>query len=181
MRRGLTASKTAVPVLLLGLLLLQGQPVWAQEQGSSASVFPSKALLDELAQRLTRAPDCEPQCASVNRGQVQVSGNALRIHLEISALTAVAVCRCRRRTNQWLPRSVLLVDGVQSNRLRRDDSTSWWLVPLRWQSRGGAGGRTQWRYLPAAPSYGGTTSPPARKNWQLSGLQEGASPVTACN
>ncbi|HNN86611.1 MAG TPA: hypothetical protein PKK14_03750 [Pseudomonadales bacterium] len=173
-RRGLTASKTAVPVLLLGLLLLQGQPVWAQEQGSSASAFPSKALLDELAQRLTRAPDCEPQCASVNRGQVQVSGNALRIHLEISALTAVAV-PLPAAHNQWLPRSVL-VDGVQSNRLRRDDSGQLWLVlpagnhavVLEGELSGDA------LQLPFPMAVHNVTA--SAEGWQLSGLQEGRIP-----
>lgn len=116
-------SKAIVPMLLLGVLMLQGQPVNAQE---NSAVFPSKELLTELEQRLTRLPDCAPQCASVNRAQIQVSADSLRINLQVDAQEAVAVPLPAAR-NQWQPR-VVLVDDAATNRLRRDDKGQLWLA-----------------------------------------------------
>ncbi|MEZ5494377.1 MAG: hypothetical protein R3E61_07280 [Pseudomonadales bacterium] len=169
--RKLAVGKAIAPVLLLGALLLQTQPVLAQE---SSTAFPSKALLDELEQRLTRAPDCAPQCAALNRGQVQISGNALRIQLQIDAQMAVAV-PLPAASSQWQPRSVL-VDGVLTNRLRRDENGQLWLalvagshsVVLEGEVAGDA---LQLPFPMPAHNISAST-----EGWQVSGLSEGRIP-----
>lgn len=88
--------------------------------------IPDKAMLDELEQRLLRLPDCEPQCAALNKGLIAVDGHALRIDLQIDAQETVAVPLPSGR-NQWQPRSVL-IDSQTATSLRRDDSGLLWMV-----------------------------------------------------
>jgi hypothetical protein len=123
--KGLSA-KALVPVaLLLCLLLMPGAPVFAQQSQPQGS-FPDAALLTELEQRLTRSPDCDPQCASFNRGVLQVDASNLRLDLQIDAQETVAVPLPVMR-NQWQPRTVL-VDGEASDSLRRDSTGQLWIV-----------------------------------------------------
>ena len=127
--------KTIVPkaiapaVLFFAVALMQSSPVLAQQpstQPLSAGGFPDAALLTELEQRLTRLPDCEPQCAAFSRGLLQLDANNLRLELQIDAQEMVAVPLPVAR-NQWQPRTVL-VDGENTNSLRRDDAGLLWIV-----------------------------------------------------
>lgn len=119
-----SGAAVAPALFVLALVGWPVQSVLAQPVGAAA--FPSKDLLAELESRLTRLPDCEPQCASLNRGQLQVSGDSLRISLQWDAQEAVAVPLPSAR-NQWQPRTVL-VDGSAVNNLRRDEQGVLWLV-----------------------------------------------------
>jgi hypothetical protein len=122
--RGLS-GKAAAPVLLLfAATILQPQPVLAQQLNSAG--FPDKELLTELEQRLTRLPDCEPQCAAFNRGMLQLDATNLRLELQIDAQERVAVPLPAVR-NQWQPRTVL-VDSETDTRLRRDAAGLLWIV-----------------------------------------------------
>ena len=169
--RKLAVGKAIAPVLLLGTLLLQTQPVLAQE---SSTAFPSKALLDELEQRLTRAPDCAPQCAALNRGQVQISGNALRIQLQIDAQIAVAV-PLPAASSQWQPRSVL-VDGVLTNRLRRDENGQLWLALVAGSHSVVLEGEVVGDALQLPFPMTARNISANAEGWQVSGLSEGRIP-----
>lgn len=168
--RKLAASKAVAPVLLLAGLLLQGQPVWAQETNAA---FPSKAMLDELEQRLTRAPDCAPQCAALNRGQVQISGNVLRIQLQIDAQIEVAVPL--PAAEQWQPRAVL-VDGMPTQRLRRDENGHLWLAVTAGSHSVVLEGEVAGDALQLPFSMSAHNISASAEGWQISGLSEGRIP-----
>lgn len=169
---GSAAGKAVAPVLLLGVLMLHGQPVFAQSDDATA--FPSKELLAELEQRLTRPPDCAPQCAAVNRGQVQISGNALRINLQIDAHTAVAV-PLPAVHNQWQPRTVL-VDGAVSNHLRRDESGLLWLALAAGSHNVVLEGEVMGDALQLPFPMPVRNMVASAEGWQISGLSDGRIP-----
>ncbi|HSC75492.1 MAG TPA: hypothetical protein VLB90_04555 [Pseudomonadales bacterium] len=121
--------KVIVPaVMLFALMLIQPSPVLAQQPSTQQAVsgFPDATLLTELEQRLTRLPDCEPQCAAFSHGVLQLGANNLRMELQIDAQETVAVPLPVAR-NQWQPRTIL-VDGDTSVNLRRDAAGLLWIV-----------------------------------------------------
>lgn len=122
--RSLSGKAIAPAVLLFSVALTQPSPVLAQQL--STSVFPDAALLTELEKRLTRLPDCEPQCAAFSRGLLQVDASNLRLELQIDAQETVAVPLPVAR-QQWQPRTVL-VDGEAAPGLRRDEAGLLWVV-----------------------------------------------------
>ena len=115
----LPAGRASAPVIVLVAAGLLPAPP-AEAQG-----FPDPALLQELEQRLTRLPDCEPQCASFQRGLLQLDEQMLRLALQVDTQQTVAVPLPSAR-NDWQPRSVL-VDGDPMP-LRRDDNGLLWAV-----------------------------------------------------
>ncbi|MBD8526752.1 hypothetical protein [Pseudomarimonas arenosa] len=64
------------------VLLLAGLPWGAAE----AQTTPDPALLQELAQRLGRAPDCVPDCSALARADLAIDEDRLRLRLQIHAL-----------------------------------------------------------------------------------------------
>ncbi len=117
----------ALLLLLSGLLLGVPQPVTAGgvEAPPSRGQWPDQGLLDTLQARLTAPPDCLPACASLARLHVQASAEALRMHLEIQAVTPTAV-PLPGSVGQWLAQQVWL-NGQPANALRRDESGHLWL------------------------------------------------------
>jgi hypothetical protein len=127
--KAMVPKSIAPAVLFFAVALMQPSPVLAQQsstQQSSSSGFPDAALLTELEKRLTRLPDCEPQCAAFSRGLLQLDANNLRLELQIDAQETVAVPLPVAR-NQWQPRTIL-VDGETTSSLRRDDAGLLWIV-----------------------------------------------------
>lgn len=122
--RSLSGKSIAPAMLFFAIALLQPQPLLAQQLSTSG--FPDAALLTELEKRLTRLPDCEPQCAAFNRGLLQLDANNLRMELQIDAQETVAVPLPVAR-KQWQPRTVL-VDGETASGLRRDEAGLLWIV-----------------------------------------------------
>ncbi|HQQ62073.1 MAG TPA: hypothetical protein PLF22_00720 [Pseudomonadales bacterium] len=136
--------------------------------------IPDKAMLEELEKRLLRLPDCEPQCASLNKGQIAVDDRAVRIDLQIDAQETVAVPLPSGR-NQWQPRSVL-IDSQTASSLRRDDSGLLWVVVTAGSHR---------VVMEGAPVADALTLPFAMDvhnlavtatDWQVSGLVDGGVP-----
>ncbi|OOG46114.1 hypothetical protein B0E52_05285 [Rhodanobacter sp. C06] len=58
---------------------------------SHAQSLPNQQLLDQLKARLTEAPKCAPDCASVAQAQLQASGDTLDVALEVAAGATVAL------------------------------------------------------------------------------------------
>jgi hypothetical protein len=58
---------------------------------AQAEDYPPEALLQQLRARLTEAPVCAPQCANLANAEISVSGDQLRVGLEVHALARVAV------------------------------------------------------------------------------------------
>jgi hypothetical protein len=59
--------------------------------GVHAQSLPSPELLDQLRDRLTEAPKCAPDCATVAQAQLQANGDVLLVSLETDAGATVAV------------------------------------------------------------------------------------------
>jgi hypothetical protein len=95
---------------------------------SAHAELPNADLLNELKERLTRAPECAPACVEITAAEVIVAPDLLEITLDVSALTAVAV-PVPSATGRWEPETIS-VDGQPNGGLFRDDSQQLW-VPLR--------------------------------------------------
>jgi hypothetical protein len=85
-------------------------------------------LLEELKSRLTRAPECAPACAEVTAARVVASLGTLRIELDVSALTTVAV-GVPAAEGRWEPETIS-IDGQANGGLYRDLERRLW-VSLR--------------------------------------------------
>ena len=73
----------AAGALLLAVALL---PSVSHAQG-----LPNQQLLDQLKARLTEAPKCAPDCASVAQAQLQAGGDTLDVALDVDAGATVAL------------------------------------------------------------------------------------------
>ncbi len=76
--------------MVLFALLLPALPTPVQAQ-SPASAYPPPELLDELRERLLRAPDCLPDCARLAQAELRIEGSRLRIAMEWHAATDLVV------------------------------------------------------------------------------------------
>ena len=99
--------------LLLLLPLVALTPTLA-----SAQDLPDKALLDELASRLTARPACEPRCVQVADLSIAAGSDGLRITAEVHA-AALAPWQIPGPDAAWAPTRVQL-DGVDVVALHRD-------------------------------------------------------------
>ncbi|HKE43539.1 MAG TPA: hypothetical protein VKB41_03270 [Steroidobacteraceae bacterium] len=96
--------------------------------GSARAALPDATLLNDLKARLTRAPECMPNCAEINAASVIATPQQLEIELEVSALTPVAV-PVPAASGRWEPETIS-VDGQPNGGLFRDAGQRLW-VPLR--------------------------------------------------
>lgn len=124
--RSLRGNAITSAVLFIAVLLLQPQPVLAQQSQQASVGFPDMELLTELEQRLTRLPECAPQCAAFSRGLLQLTPTNLRLELQLDAQEPVAVPLPVAR-NQWQPRTIL-VDDNPGVHLRRNENGLLWIV-----------------------------------------------------
>jgi hypothetical protein len=94
------------------LLLLFSAPVHAESQ------FPTKELLDELRERVLEPPDCQDNCAHINKGLVTVKDDLFSLDLEIhtAARSAVPIPGGGRIFDE------ISVDGKPADSLRRDEA-----------------------------------------------------------
>ncbi len=89
--------------------------------------LPGPELLEQLKARLTVAPTCLPQCASIPRMAISASGDAIALRLEIHANEQVAVPLPGSR--EWPVRQVLLDGKAISALLRDNEGTLWIEIP----------------------------------------------------
>ena len=108
--RFLGSRKTALAAFFLLAL------AWAP---AARADFPPQPLLDELRDKILQNPECFPECASVSRMQLTVTGTQLRALLEISA-QAVTALPLPGSFEEWTPATVS-VDGRPSATLHRDE------------------------------------------------------------
>jgi hypothetical protein len=86
---------------------------------------PDPALLQELQERLTRAPECAPRCAELVAADVEVSADSLRMTLSVHALEEVAV-PLPGSEQGWRP-TAIAIDGSQAGQVMRGQDRSLWL------------------------------------------------------
>ena len=82
------------------------------EENAEKSALPDQppaliSLLTELESRLTEAPSCLPNCASLTRGHLLMSPTSAMFRLRIDALARVAVPLPAHR-DHWIPQTVWL-------------------------------------------------------------------------
>lgn len=119
-RRRLRLGAAAITLPLLAGLALA--PTLATAQAT-----PSPELLQELRDRVLRAPECAPQCAAVARVEVDARGERIAFAAEVHAASRVAVPLPLAESLTALER--LTVDGVAGQPvLRHDDGLAYVLV-----------------------------------------------------
>jgi hypothetical protein len=99
-------------------------PLVSPPQTPQSPESPTKALLEELAAKLTAAPECLPQCAEISRLWVQAQGERITLRLEVHAVVDTQVPLPGQGAN-WRPTQIL-VDGKPAP-VRRDESGALWL------------------------------------------------------
>jgi hypothetical protein len=93
---------------------------------TSADGYPSKALLQELKDRLLEKPDCLPNCADCPQMELTVNQGNLHILLKIHAACETAV-PLPGSLKLWTP-SQALIDAKPAKGLTRDPDGSLWTV-----------------------------------------------------
>ena len=58
---------------------------------AQATDYPSEQLLQQLRARLTEAPKCVPQCANLANAEISLTGDNLKVALQMHALARIAV------------------------------------------------------------------------------------------
>jgi len=101
--------------------------------GSSAPMaraeLPSPGLLKELRERLTAAPACSPDCASIARLAVELRDDRLRLRLEVHAAvaTAIPLPAATHEADSFAPEQIL-VDARATEALRRENDGAVWVA-----------------------------------------------------
>ncbi len=116
----LARQRAGVLMVLVGACMSGGL-----HSAAAAAAVPDAALLQELTNRLTRAPDCLPACASLPRLRAELRAETLFLSLEVHAASAVAV-PLPGGAEQWLPHS-MFVDGTDQRGMFRDEAGVLWL------------------------------------------------------
>ncbi len=108
--------RSAAPLLLLALLPL----------AELRAEAPRPEILNELRNRLTRAPDCAPSCGDVMHARVRAVGEQLDIVLRVSALAPIAV-PIPAADGRWEPQDIS-IDGAANGGLYRDAEGTRWVA-----------------------------------------------------
>lgn len=111
------ASGGSSSLLIGGLSLLLS--LMAVPETSWSNDFPDSDLLQELKQRLTKQPECTPQCASFNQGHLHLKGDDILLRLEVHAGAHVSVPLPADR-RYWIP-ELVLVNGEPAKALRQNE------------------------------------------------------------
>ncbi len=116
------ASNHTVRLWLCGLLLL---PAFIFSPSIEASI-PSPQMLKTLKERLLTPPNCLPSCASINRMQLVVEDDTLRIKLHVHAATHTSIPLPGSQTT-WLAQLIHL-NGEPAQSLLKDQQQTQWIA-----------------------------------------------------
>jgi hypothetical protein len=94
--------------------------------GMAQAQVPDKQVLEDLATRLSRTPDCSPSCASAGRMAIEVDKGTLRARMEVSAAAPTAV---PLPGNPQLAPTAVLLDGQPAKAIAKVDGSLWIEVP----------------------------------------------------
>jgi hypothetical protein len=89
------------------------------------SAFPSMELLNTLQRRLLVADDCLPECALIEAMKLEVSADALTIHLKVHSANN-SVIPLPANGNQWRP-DIVLINHQPASALARDSASNLWI------------------------------------------------------
>lgn len=113
-RRFWGGAATAVLLLLLSPGIVHAQ-------------VPDKQVLEDLAARLSRTPDCAPTCASSGRMAIEAQGGSLRARMEVDAAAPTAI-PLPGANAQFTPAHVL-IDGQPARAIAKVDGNLWVEIP----------------------------------------------------
>jgi hypothetical protein len=94
-----------------------------------AQEYPTPELLQQLRERLSAAPKCAPQCASIAQAQVGANGDGIDIALEVHAGERVALPLPADAADAAL--QSIQVDGANDDALVRDENGVTWIAIAR--------------------------------------------------
>jgi len=102
---GLIKSFRHRQAIAMGIACLVGVIFFQIPSTAQAADFPPPALLKELRERLLEPPSCLPECAGIDRMQINVADNQLTIRLtaQVAMKTALPLPATLGR---WMPRTV---------------------------------------------------------------------------
>ncbi len=120
-----SVPRTTFGTLFLVLLVL---PILGVPNVTMAQTLPSPELLDALHARLTRAPDCAPDCVALARADLRVQGNVLSLMLEVHAAERVAMPL--PSDARALGLRSLRIDGIEGDLIAVHDE-EWWVALAR--------------------------------------------------
>ncbi len=135
-----TAVILLLPILLITMLTPQAQAEEsltvpsldnARSKGAISQkeitnlTFPSMELLNSLQKRLLAADDCLPECALIEAMKLEVSTDALTVHLKVHSANN-SVIPLPANGNQWRPDSVL-INHKPASALARDAASNLWI------------------------------------------------------
>lgn len=112
------ATNSIFTVLIAGSL-------FSMSPTTAEAAYPSKDLLDQLHKELTKAPECLPQCASIETLAIDLSAKKLSLTLHIHVHSDVSI-PLPVPIKQWSP-SKVSVDGKPSIVLSRMDESALWI------------------------------------------------------
>ncbi|MBU3006146.1 hypothetical protein [Paraglaciecola arctica] len=92
---------------------------------AEATSFPSQAMLQELQARLLEAPECAPNCASINSVNVVASNSQLTLQLVVHADSHTAIAL--PRSEFWQGQSYVVNDKAVTGVYRHNN---WLYVPV---------------------------------------------------
>ena len=110
------SSSSALALILLSALLLGGPTQQARAQAT-----PDAALLEELKDRLSRAPECAPNCVAISSAQVQLSGDAFSMSMMAQVGTRSLISLPNGEHS--LSNTRLTVDGNAAEFARRSEGS----------------------------------------------------------
>ena len=112
-----SSAPAALALTLIGALLLGGPTFSAQAQAT-----PNPQLLDELKTRLTRAPQCAPNCVAISSAQVQLNGDAFSMSVMAHVGTRSMISLPNGEGS--LSNTRLTLDGSAAEFARRSEGNS---------------------------------------------------------
>lgn len=110
-------SPSSLLSLCLLILLLPTTPAHAD--------YPSPELLNELKQRLLKAPDCLPNCAQIPAMHITITDTILQLDLQIHTQKAVAI-PLPAALKSWLPNKIT-TNKIAAHAIIRDNQGILWL------------------------------------------------------
>ncbi|MCF6202217.1 MAG: hypothetical protein L3J59_00900 [Methylococcaceae bacterium] len=103
-------------LLLISLISLPSHDVYAD--------FPDQEILDDLKNRLLKAPDCLPDCAQISRMDLSINSQQMVIKLQVHAEQAVAI-PLPSQFKQWTPNQVIVNSKVAQALVRTQAGELW--------------------------------------------------------
>ena len=94
-----------------------------------AQNYPSEQMLQELHQRLTEAPKCAPNCASISEATVNANADAIAVALDAQTLDAVALPLPAADASMSL--ASIKVDGAANDGVVRGGDGNLWIAVTR--------------------------------------------------